>query len=135
MFLYGEEGQREVWLAKRISAPFEGYWTSVVGNILAGEKALETARREAREELSINVQEMADRDQAVWGEPLVYTIPFLTHITFFPLHLRTKAVIDEQPRFTGNFDEADWYPVPAPPQKSHLSVHFCLGVIEKPENG
>lgn len=133
LFLIRTDLQQEVWLGKRISAPYEGYWSSVVGVVRSGEKSWETACREAQEELNVDVISLIGRKSASRGKAVRYKIPFLTHITFYPVYLLEKSVLDEQPRFVGNFEEVAWYPVQAPPQKSHLSIHFCLGVLERPE--
>ena len=122
-----------VFLGKRTASPFRGYWSVSGGNLLEEREKREpwaVALEETRKQLTVNIEDLLDRGDAVMLEHVVFKIPFVYRFETFVVALRRKGYIDDLPHFLQGFSETGWFTIRDLPPETHPGVHYALGAAD-----
>jgi hypothetical protein len=130
LFIYKKEKDLEVWLGKRLRPPFQGSRSIPAVEMTPTQTSWEAVNQIVREELNVVPEQWLQHRKAIKISPFKYKIPFLYQFEIFAVMIREKAMIDEQPHFTGHYEAQGWHPVNELPPKTHLSIHYAMGLID-----
>jgi len=130
LFICKQKDELEVWLGKRIRPPFQYRWSTVAGEVMPLQSGWDIATNKAREAFNVNLDQWIQERSAIKIGQFKYKIPFWYHFEIFVLALGEKGVIDDQLQLVGNFEETGWFPYSNLPLKTHLSIHYAMGIID-----
>ncbi len=130
LFICKQKDDLEVWLGKRMRPPFQNSWSTVAGEVMPLQSGWDIATHKAREAFNVNLDQWIQERSAIKIGQFKYKIPFLYHFEIFVLALAQKGIIDDQLQLVGNFEETGWFPCNNLPLKTHLSIHYAMGIID-----
>ena len=130
LFICKEKDDLEVWLGKRIRPPFQDHWSTAAGAVVPFQSGWDVASDRARKSFNVSLDQWIQERSAIKIGQFKYKIPFFYHFEIFVLAISEKRVIDDQLHLVGNFEETGWFSCDNLPPKTHLSVHYAMGIID-----